>query len=151
MEYAMSSEALTANVILMNDKLGFTGIAGDFPPITLDYIPPLGDGKGYMPLQLMLISLAACSAASLVTLLRRMGKTIRGCTIQASGIRRETHPTGFASISLDFIIDAMDTSEAEIDKAMKLTEETYCPVWAMLKGNVEISTQVVLRGNRPAN
>ncbi len=138
----MSAEPLTANVVLTNDKLQFTGVAGEFPPIYLDYIPPLGDGQGYMPLQLLLISLATCSAASVVALLRRMGKTISACTVDASGTRRETHPTGFESIALDFTFDSLDASMAEIDKAIQLSADTYCPVWAMLKGNVEIRTLV---------
>jgi len=29
-------------------------------------------------------------------------------------------------------------SSAEIQKAVKLAEESYCPVWVMLKGNVKI-------------
>jgi len=35
---------------LTNEKIQFTGISRDNPAITFDYTPPLGDGKGYMPL-----------------------------------------------------------------------------------------------------
>jgi putative redox protein len=38
-----------------------------------------------------------------------------------------------------------DTSESDFNKVLKLSEETYCPVWAMLKGNVaiEVSYNIV--------
>jgi uncharacterized OsmC-like protein len=31
-----------------------------------------------------------------------------------------------------------DISEEDFKKVLKLSEETYCPVWALLKGNVDI-------------
>ncbi len=139
----MTAVPLTAHAALINDKLKFTGTAGDQPAITLDYIPPLGDGEGYMPLQLLLISLAVCSASSVVTLIKRMGRTINGCDVSASGIRRETHPTGFSSISLAFAIDSPDMTSDDFNKAVKLSEDTYCPVWAMLRGNVDVQAELL--------
>jgi uncharacterized OsmC-like protein len=35
----------------------------------------------------------------------------------------------------NFTINATD---ADVEKAIQLSEETVCPVWAMLKNNVEI-------------
>jgi putative redox protein len=34
-----------------------------------------------------------------------------------------------------------DTTEDDLKKVLKLSEETYCPVWALLKGNVEIEVK----------
>ncbi|MCZ7556895.1 MAG: OsmC family protein [Bacteroidia bacterium] len=135
----MSQTPLTASVQLLNEKLRFSGSADNFPDILLDYIPPLGEGSGYMPMQLLLISLSACSASSILTLLRRMGKTITACSVDAEGIRREEHPTAFRSISLTFRIESPDLQVQEFTKAVQLSADTYCPVWAMLKGNVEIT------------
>jgi putative redox protein len=33
-----------------------------------------------------------------------------------------------------------DTKDADVQKALKLAEESVCPVWAMVKGNAEISS-----------
>jgi putative redox protein len=139
----MSAALLTASVTLQNEKLSFSGTAADFPEIALDYVPPLGDGTGYMPLQLLLISLAACAASSVLTLLRRMGKTIAACSVHAEGIRREQHPTGFSSITLSFSVDSPQNLDEEFAKALQLSADTYCPVWAMMKGNVEITAKLV--------
>ena len=57
------------------------------------------------------------------------------------GIRRDVHPTSLKKIFLEFILNSKDANEKDMQKAIKLSEETYCPVWAMLKGNVEIVTQ----------
>jgi len=34
-----------------------------------------------------------------------------------------------------------DVKDADIKKAIKLAEESVCPVWAMVKGNAEIVTE----------
>lgn len=130
---------LEASAALVNEKVGFQGISGENPPIFIDYVPPIGDGKGYMPLQLVLVSLASCSGSTVVTLLRRMNKQIDGLEVKAKGIRREEHPLGFKSIELVFAVESLDVSDEEIKKAIHLSETSFCPVWCMLKGNVEIS------------
>ncbi len=93
-----------------------------------------------MPLQLLLISMASCSGSTVVTLLRKMGKDISSLKVTASGERRDEHPLGFKTIHLDFIVRSRDVNETDIQKAIQLSEQTYCPVWAMLKNNTVIYT-----------
>ncbi len=135
------AEQLEATVNLTNQKVQFTGVSRSNPAIICDYNPPLGDGQGYTGLELLLISLAACSGTSILALLRNMGKNISGFNVNAKGIRRDKHPTSFQKIFLEFILNSQDTGESEIQKAIQLSEETYCPVWNMLKNNVEIITE----------
>jgi putative redox protein len=135
-----TQDTLTADVTLINDKLHFLGKAGNNEQVHIDYIPPLGDNNGYMSLQLFLVSLASCAGSSVLTFLRRMKKNIQKCDIKASGVRRLEHPTAFESIILEFIIKSDDVLPADLDKVIALSEETYCPVWAMIKGNVPVKT-----------
>jgi putative redox protein len=123
---------------LVNEKVRFSGSARDLPPVSADYFPPLGDGQGYSGLELLLLSLAACSATSIVSMMRRMKKTVAAFRVNASGTRREHHPTSFSRIVLAFTLSSPDAAEADLQKAIQLSAETYCPVWAMLKGSVEI-------------
>ena len=58
------AEQLEVTVNSTNQKVQFTGVARSNPAITMDYTPPLGDGQGYMPLELLLMSLATCSGAT---------------------------------------------------------------------------------------
>lgn len=136
----MSHEHVEASVALMNDKVQFKGAAGANPPITFDYYPPLGDGQGYTGLEGFLTSLAACSGTAVVFLLRRMHKNIAGCQVHAQGVRRDQHPTCFQKIFLEFVIDSEDVTVADLQKAIQLSEESYCPVWAMIQNNVEVVT-----------
>lgn len=134
------SQPLETTVTLTNGKVGFTGVCRDNPPVAFDYTPPLGDGRGYTPLELLLMSLAACSGTTVVALLRKMRKTVAGFSVSARGIRRETHPTVFETITLDFVLHSPDAGDAEMERAIRLTEESYCPVWAMIRGGVAVTT-----------
>lgn len=105
----------------------------------MDYISPFGDNLGYTSLELLLISLASCYRSALALLLRKMGKTVTGLEIEARGTRKQEHPTGFKTITIRFVIET-NAVDADIDKALRLAEDRFCPVYAMIKGNVEILT-----------
>jgi putative redox protein len=135
------AEQLEATVNLTNQKVQFTGISRSNPEIICDYDPPLGDGQGYTGLELLLISLAACSGTTIIALLRKMGKNIDGFKVNAKGLRRDEHPTSLQKIFLEFILNSKDTEEPEIQEAIQQSQETYCPVGNMLKNSVEIITE----------
>jgi putative redox protein len=133
------SSELEVSLELMNQKLHFSGNVDSNDPISIDYYPPYGDNLGYTSLELLLLSLASCYGSALVLLLRKMGKSVGLMGIRSRGIRKQEHPTGFSQITIDFNIET-DANGDEIDKVLRLAEERYCPVYDMVKGNVEIVT-----------
>jgi putative redox protein len=139
------SKVLHANVKLVNDRLKFAGLVDNNEPVSIDYIAPLGDNSGYTSLELLLLSLNSCVGSAVLTFLRKMKKTITGCEIHSTGLRKEDHPTGFKHILLNISIDSPDVTDAEMNKVLQMSEEKYCPVWSMLKGNVEIEIRYVIR------
>lgn len=141
---SVNGNVLEANVSLINNKLHFLGKSGNNEPVHIDYISPLGDNEGYMSLQLFLLSLASCAGSSVLTFLRKMKKTIDSCQIKANGIRRTEHPLAFEKVTLEFIMKSPDIVEADVQKMIDLSEETYCPVWAMIKGNVKVETKITI-------
>ncbi|PKP04229.1 MAG: osmotically inducible protein OsmC [Bacteroidetes bacterium HGW-Bacteroidetes-6] len=138
------SKTLQTTISLINSKVKFDGWTEGNKPVSIDYIPPVGDSDGYTSLELLLLSLSSCLGTALLLFLRRMNKTIGEFRIEASGDRRQEHPTCFSKITLEIHLQASDTTVAEVEKVIKMAEETYCPVWALLKGNVEIETNVVI-------
>lgn len=135
------SKELKAAIRLVNEKLNFTGTVEGNAPVSIDYTPPLGDNQGYTSLELLLLSLSSCLGSSVLTFLRRMGKTITLFEIRSKGIRKQEHPTGFSLIIMEMDIKADNLSEAEVDKVVRLSEATYCPVWSMIKGNVTVEVK----------
>jgi putative redox protein len=138
------SKELNSSIRLVNDRLHFIGTAGDNAPVSIDYIAPLGDDDGYTSLELLLLSLSSCLGSALLTFLRRMKKTITHCEINAKGVRREEHPTGFKSIRLDIALTSPDITSEEVAKVIAMAEEKYCPVWAMIKGNTIVETSFTI-------
>jgi putative redox protein len=134
----MNNNELAINIRLVNERVKFSSAAEGKTEIITDYIPPLGDGNNYMPLELFLISFATCVGGTITPLLRKMGKTINDFTISVVGERRLQHPTGFEKITLDINLTSPDTSDEDLQKAIKLSEDKFCPVWAMIRGNVEV-------------
>jgi putative redox protein len=134
------ADQLEVTVKSTNQKLGYTGMLRSLPPIAMDYIPPLGDGQGYMPLELLLMSLGTCSGATVGHLLKIMGKSVTGIKVNVKGTRRDQHPLSFQKILLEFLVHSADVKDVDMQKAIKLAEESICPVWAMVKGNVEVVT-----------
>ena len=134
------AQQLEVAVSLTNDKVQFVGVSRSNPAVKCDYFPPLGDGDGYTGLELLLMSLAVCSATAIVHLLRKMGKDVSGFRVNARGVRKDVLPMTFEKIFLDFTVTSRDAEDLDIGKAIRLSEESYCPVWALLKNNVEIAT-----------
>ena len=132
------SKTLNATVTLINEKLHFLGQTGTNVPVSIDYTPPLGDNLGYTSLELLLMSLASCIGSGVLVLLRKTGKSIQGLDITATGIRREQHPTCFSRITLDMVLKSADVTDAELEKVIGLSDEKLCPVYAMIKGNVDV-------------
>ena len=61
--------------------------------------------------------------------------------VNAKGLRRDQPPIKFEKIFLEFILNSKDTKDVDIQKAIQLAEESVCPVWQMIKNNVEVVTE----------
>jgi len=133
------SNQLKGIATLINDKVKFSGISRDNDEIIMDYPMPIGDDDGYTSLELFLISLATCSGTTILLLLKKMHKDVSGLKVSTYGDRREEHPTYFKKILIHFELKSKDATTSDIEKAIKLAEESVCPVWNMVKNSVEIS------------
>lgn len=127
-----------------NSRMAFTGTGHTGDTVAIDYVPPLGEDHGIMPLELLLISLAACSGATVATLLGRMQQPLAGMEVRAVGERRDEHPTVFTGIRLEFRMRGARVDRAAVEKALALSETQLCPVWAMLKPTVPITASCVI-------
>jgi putative redox protein len=142
----MAEQFEEVSVRLTNEKVQFIGVSLSNPdrPITFDYQPPIGDGQGYNGLELLLMSLAGCSGTAIVYLLRKMRKTITGLQVHAKGLRRSQPPIKFEKITLEFVVTSPDATEADLQRAAQLAEESVCPVWQMIKNNVEVVSKCTI-------
>jgi putative redox protein len=136
---------LNVEMKLIDNGLKFQTRAGNNPEVITDYIPPLGNNEGYMPLELFLISFGTCVGGVILPILRKMQKNIEEYSMKASGIRKTEHPTGFSKITLEIFVKSNNTTTEEIEKVIQMAETTYCPIWSMLRNDIEVETIVLIK------
>ncbi len=98
--------------------------------------------EGFKPLETLLASLAGCAGNTLALLLRKSQLPFISLEIQVQAERREEHPTVFTSIHMEFRLRGRALEDEKIKAILKDAEERVCPVWAMLKGSVPITTSL---------
>ncbi len=138
-------EKLNVKLHTIDDKVMQEASARADSPIVIDYFPPVGTGQGYTSLELLMASFGSCLGTALLILLRhRMRKTVRSLSIEVNGEQREEHPKKLERMHVTLAIDAEDLAEEEVHRMIAVSEEQICPVWAMLKGNVEVMFDVIM-------
>jgi putative redox protein len=66
--------------------------------------------------------------------------------VQASGDLTEEHPRRFGRIVVHYTFEGEGLDEGKLRKAVSLSEQRYCGVFATLRGNVELETVIELNG-----
>ena len=85
-----------------------------------------------------LMAFAGCTTMALTSILRdRFKRTIDDVKATAGGETAERHPKKFTHITLEIQLTSPDAQDEEVKQALQTAEDVICPVWAMLKGNVE--------------
>ena len=135
-------ENLNISLHSRDDKVKFSATARDNPEIVIDYSPPIGTGEGYTSLELLMASYGSCVSTTVLTILRhQMRKKVDGISVDVQGVVRDEHPKALERMNVALNIKASDLSEPEVRQALAVAEEKLCPVWAMIKGNVEIDIE----------
>ena len=139
-------ETMTADVV-WKTRLQFDG-RSSFPQTTLlDVGPPHSDGNGTAPMELLLISLAGCAGQIIVSLLQKKRLDLRAFSIRASGVKRDEHPRIFTEISLEIQAEGPGLDPAAVEAAVRMAEEKYCPVFAIVQKSVPIHVTTKVRPN----
>ena len=118
---------------------GFKATAGQHEMI-LDTTEDFGGhDQGFRPMQLMLISLAGCSAIDIIHILMKGKHSIRDYSAEVNAKRRATLPKIFSKIEMTITVDT-DASDEVLERAAQLTREKYCSAYAVLEasGPVEL-------------
>ncbi len=97
-----------------------------------------GNDEGVKPTDLILVSLAGCSSMDIVSILKKKKQDIEGYKVNVTGERAETHPRVFTKISIIYEIKGKNIDEQAVIRAIELSKDKYCSVWAMLKNSVDI-------------
>jgi putative redox protein len=115
--------------------------------VTLDYpLRPGETGAGPTPLEMVLASLAVCSGSTLALVLQQMKQPLAGLEVEARAVRSDEHPTVLTEVALEFVLRGNGLDPEAVQRALKVTEERLCPVWAMLKVGTPITASFRMAG-----
>lgn len=136
-------DTLKVKMQTIDDKTMFSATARDNPEIIIDYFPPIGTGYGYTSLELFMVSFGSCVSSTLLSLFRyRMKKKVDGVAVKVEGTVREEHPKALQHILLSLTFKSKELTKAEALEVLKVAEEKMCPVWSMIKGNVDVDVNI---------
>lgn len=86
---------------------------------------------GCGPMELLLLALGSCTATDLVIILEKKRERLEGLEVICSGERAKEPPRVWTKMELLFRVSG-EVTEDSVKKAIALSEEKYCSVWAML-------------------
>jgi putative redox protein len=95
------------------------------------------------PVELVLIALCGCTAADVVSILRKKREPFTSVEVHADSERAPEPPKVFTKIKLVYRVGG-NVNRKAVEDAVRLSIEKYCSVEAMLKPKVEITFVIEL-------
>ena len=92
-----------------------------------------GAGSAATPMEILVESMAACSMIDVLSILRKKRKEISDLKIEIDAERAETHPMVFTKVHLKFILTSPDAEIGDLNRAIELSQTTYCGASAMFQ------------------
>jgi putative redox protein len=115
----------------------FTAIASSGHEIVVD-----GDSKaGNSPMELVLIGLCGCTGYDVASILRKKREPFTSLQVSARAERAATPPTVYTEIRLIYKVGGKVSRKA-MEDAVRLSEEKYCSVAAMLQKTAKINYEI---------
>jgi putative redox protein len=119
---------------IWTDNERFLGQATSGHGIVVD-----GDKKtGNSPMELVLIGLCGCTGYDVASILRKKRELFTSIEVRAEAERAASPPTVYTEIRLVYRVGGKVTHKA-VEDAVRLSEEKYCSVAAMLHKTAKIS------------
>jgi len=112
----------------------FEGVAKSQHKVLVD-----GDSKvGNSPMELVLIGLCGCTGYDVASILRKKREPFTSLEVRAEAERAPSPPTVYTEIRLIYRVGGKVSNKA-VEDAVRLSEEKYCSVAAMLNKTAKIS------------
>ena len=99
------------------------------------------------PAELLLQSLAGCSMMDCVLIISKSRKNFKNFWVDVEAEEAETYPRVYKKIHLSYNFISNELGDAVIERAIKLSHEKYCKVYAMLHNSVDITYSINLNNS----
>lgn len=92
------------------------------------------------PMEMLLISVGACTAVDVVSILEKKRQAVSGYKVEVTGVRRDEHPRAFVKFHIHHLVYGRGVSAQAVAQAIELSDKKYCSVAATVRPTAEITT-----------
>ena len=96
---------------------------------------------GAKPIELVAVALAGCTAFDVINILRKKRQQVTGYEVTVEAEQTPEPPQVFTQVRIRHILSGTDISAQAVEDAIRLSEEKYCSVGAMVKRSAELHTE----------
>lgn len=98
-------------------------------------------GTGPKPIELVAVALGGCTAFDVATILRqKYHQKITGYNVKVEADQADRPPQVFTAVRIHHKITGFDIDSAAVEQAIRLSEEKYCSVGAMVQKTATLHT-----------
>jgi putative redox protein len=98
-------------------------------------------GTGPKPIELVAVGLAGCTAFDVVTILRqKYHQRVTGYEVRVEADQAERPPQVFTAVRIHHVVTGFEIDVAALEEAIRLSEEKYCSVGAMMQKTASFHT-----------
>jgi putative redox protein len=101
-----------------------------------------GSDAGIRPKEMLLLSLAGCTAMDVASILKKKRVQLDDFNIEISADMTDEHPKVYTKIHLEYVFYGKDIKEKDVERAIELSLTNYCGVTAMLKKALTIEHSI---------
>jgi len=108
--------------------------------VVVDAAPDIGGRNlGARPMELVLMGTGACTAIDVVHILRKARQPVTDCVVEMSADRAAEDPKVFTRIHMHYVVTGKGLSQAQVERAIRLSKDKYCSATKMLEGAVDVT------------
>lgn len=98
-------------------------------------------GTGPKPIELVAVGLAGCTAFDVITILRqKYQQKVTGYRVRVEADQAERPPQVFTTVRIHHVLTGVGIDESAVVEAIRLSEEKYCSVGAMVQKTATFQT-----------
>jgi len=98
-------------------------------------------GTGPKPIELLAVALAGCTAFDVITVLRQKHhQKVTGYEVRVEADQAERPPQVFRDVRIHHVVTGYGIESPAIEEAIRLSEDKYCSVGAMVKQTATLHT-----------
>lgn len=120
-----------SQMFIGRDSFGHVVLSGSWPKADTE---SWQEWKALKPSDLLLLSLASCSAYDVVLILGRQRQNLVDLYVDVQGTQADVPPHAFTDIHLHYVLKGEGLDPKKAERAIELSEEKYCSVAATIRG-----------------